>query len=136
LSDNSGRSRANGIITALGIGALLGYLFAVVTRPEAGVAGWPSELSRTQSEPTTSLAVTVGTGRRDGSFTMFPVLLTNNTGADLSYAKVTCALYDKGGTLVASAFTNWTSVPAGGKVSGEVGSRAAGINSADCSATR
>jgi hypothetical protein len=131
VTDNSGRSQAGGIITSLLIGGLVGYFIGVARAPADSSTG----VNAAPTEPASSLVIHVGRGRQEASYTLFPIVLTNETGRDLGYTKVTCALYDKSGELVASAFTNWRAVAAGEKVSGEVGSRAAGIASADCRAS-
>lgn len=55
-----------------------------------------------------------------------PARLTNNTGADLRYAEIDCAFYDKAGGLLGNGMGNWVSVKKGQTVSGEV--VAAGID--------
>lgn len=126
MAEKDGRGPANGVVVALLIGGICGWFIGRMTAPQAAIA-----ISERQAAPD-RLDVVVGRGRREASYTMFPVTLSNQTGHDLVYAKVTCALYDKQGGLVGSAYTNWSNVLAFAKVSGEVSSRASNVSSAEC----
>jgi len=120
----------------LGLGLAIGGVVAGVIGYGWGYldgSGAPGVGARVVEQPSASaaLSVSVGRGHRSGSYTMFPVKLSN-AGEALSYAKVTCALYNEQGEFVASEYTNWTEVPARSEVTGEVGSRVSDVARAEC----
>lgn len=131
-------NKSEHLIAGLSIGGFVGVIagIAIATFGTGEVATVPDgpgskDGSAKASAVSSQLLVDVGRGHRSSRWTMFPVRLTNN-GSDLSYAKVTCELFDAKGEFIASAFTNWQDVPAGGTVSGEVSSDVVGVESATC----
>lgn len=137
--DAPGKSKLSAAVVAVlaGVaGLFVGYYWGLTAGGGAAPASAVRAETRTEEAPASAkLDVVVGRGYRSGSYTTFPVKLTNATGEALGYTKVTCELYDQAGEFVASEYTNWSGVPSGGTVSGEVASRVAGIRSASCRAS-
>lgn len=68
----------------------------------------------------TLVPITIGKAYATRAGARVPVMAENLTGETLRYLKVTCALFDDQDVLIESVMTNWTAVPIGGRVSGEL----------------
>lgn len=134
-------------LPGIGVGFLLGALTSCVIG-NAGTSGGSSTGATTTAPATVAaiaeppaapavdqLPVTLGRGTREYGRTQYPIVVENGTGADQRYIQATCTFYAKGDQVVASEFTNWTNVPAGAKVSGNLRVEPADAERYECRAS-
>ncbi|MGH6978205.1 MAG: FxLYD domain-containing protein [Brevundimonas sp.] len=95
------------------------------------IAGCSGEAPTPTPSLKEQIPITIGKAYDRGG-PRLPVEIENRTGRDLAYVQITCAFRDESGTLIESAIENWTDVPAGGRVSGEVLPEARTVASIDC----
>lgn len=123
----TGNRFTNGLAIGLLAGGVAGYLFATLG---GSMEGTPAAIlapspAATPVEPAAATQMTfdVGKGTRRGSYVTFPVAVTNSSGRDVGYTKVSCVFRDMSGELVATGFTNWSAIAAGETASNELGVR-------------
>lgn len=102
-----------------------GGLFAIALprlEPTAAAAPSEAEVTTMVDAPGGNPQLDLKVGATQTSYRLLrtPVTLTNNTGAALTYAEVTCLFYSVDGKLLGNGLGNWAAVGAGKVVSGEV----------------
>ncbi len=110
----------------VGLGLLLsapgGPFVIAMPRPTAAAAPSEAQVTTMVDAPggNAQLALKVGATQASYRLLRTSVTLTNNTGAALTYAEVTCLFYSADGKLLGNGLGNWAAVGAGKVVSGEV----------------